>query len=151
MQPFERRALTAPERLLGASVFADEIDWPAIHIAQAPLLGFAAMVPLGATIVFSSWRAPLDFSLVEVAEQGWFIHELGHVWQAARGVALALAKLGALGARAYRYAPRPNAELKHYNIESQAEIVRHLFLARAHAPDKDAPDQAWLEAIWARR
>jgi hypothetical protein len=151
MRPFERRPLTAKERVLGASVFGAEIDWPQVRLAQAPPLGFSAMVPAGRTIVFSRWRAPRDFGAVDAAEQAWFIHELAHVWQAARGVVLAVAKLGALGAGAYRYSARPDALLGDYNIESQAEIVRHLFLARAGALNEDGPQPAWLENIWARR
>jgi hypothetical protein len=86
-----------------------------------------------------------------VDEQGWFVHELAHVWQAARGVVLAGAKLGALGKRAYLYKPRAGAVLADYNIERQAEIARHLFLARAGVCEPDMPPSGWLEDIWARR
>ena len=55
--------------------------------------GFAAMVPLGKTILFSKWRARRDFSRAPVTEQAWLIHELAHVWQARRGVVLAIAKI----------------------------------------------------------
>lgn len=151
MQRFERRPLTATERALGKSVFAYEIGWARIRIAQAPFLGFSAMVPFGHTIVFSSWKAPHDFADVDAAEQGWFIHELAHCWQAARGVVLAGAKLGALGSSAYRYEAKPDASFGNYNIESQAEIVRHLFLARVGAEEAGQPDRAWLEAVWAKR
>lgn len=151
MPSFQRRRLSPGECALGTTVFADEIAWPRLAIVQTPYMGFSAMVPLGRTIVFSRWKAPRDFADVDAAEQGWFIHELAHCWQAARGVVLAGAKLGALGNGAYRYAPKPGARLRDYNIESQAEIVRHLFLARADAAEKGAPDRAWLEEVWARR
>jgi hypothetical protein len=151
MQPFERRRLSGAEIALGQSLFAAEIDWPRIGVAQAPVIGFAAMVPLGRTIVFGRWRAARDFADAELAEQGWFIHELAHVWQAARGVILAAAKLAALGQASYRYTPCPDARLEIYNIESQAEILRHLFLARAGAGAPDAPSRQWLEEIWAKR
>ena len=151
MRPFEQRGLTQGEIGLGQSLFADEIDWALVGVLQAPALGFGAMVPLGRAIVFSKWRAWRDFAAAPLAEQGWFAHELAHVWQAARGVTLALAKLNALGAKAYAYAPRAGAALKHYNIERQAEIVRHLLLARAGAPEPGAPAHAWLEDIWRRR
>ena len=151
MQSFQRRRLSAAECALGKTVFGGEIAWPRIKIVQAPLLGFSAMVPLGRTIVFSRWKAPRDFSDVDAAEQGWFVHELAHCWQAARGVVLAGAKLGALGDGAYRYTPQPGARLQDYNIESQAEIVRHLFLARTGVAETGAPDRVWLEEIWAQR
>jgi hypothetical protein len=108
------------------------------------------MVPLGRTIVFSKWRAARDFARAPLREQGWFVHELAHVWQAARGTVLAAAKLGAIGKRAYAYKPRA-CDLRAYNIERQAEIVRHLFLARANAPERNAPPLAWLETCWASR
>jgi hypothetical protein len=151
MKRFEHRPLSTRECALGKTVFSAEIAWPRIRITQTPHLGFSAMVPLGATIVFSRWNAPRDFGDVDAAEQGWFIHELTHCWQAARGVVLAGAKLGALGEGAYRYTAKPNARFSGYNIESQAEIVRHLFLARAGVAEADAPDRAWLEDIWAKR
>ena len=80
-----------------------------------------------------------------------FIHELAHCWQAAGGIVLAGAKLAALGNGAYKYTTKANARFSDYNIESQAEITRHLFLARAGAPELGAPDATWLEATWAKR
>jgi hypothetical protein len=152
MRSFARRALTKGERALGESVFAGAIDWTHVRIAQAPSLpGLAACVPLGRTIVFSRWRAVRDFADAGIAEQGWFIHELAHVWQASRGVVLAAAKLGALGAGAYRYAPAAGARLSGFNIEQQAEIARHLFLTRAGVEEDGAPARDWLEATWAQR
>jgi len=148
MSPGERRKLTPGEIDIGAAMFGDAIDWPRVRVLQAPSLGFGAMVPLGRTIVFSRWRARRDFARASRDEQGWFVHELTHVWQAARGVWLAGAKLGALGKRAYIYTPREGAKLSAYNIERQAEIARHLFLARAGAAEPDAPPRPWLEAIW---
>lgn len=149
---FERRPLTAGEIALGRSLFGDEIAWSRVRVAQAPAwFGFGAMVPVGHTIVFARWRARLDFSEAGAAERGWFVHELAHVWQAARGVVLAGAKLGALGDKAYAYAPRPDASLKTYNIERQAEIARHLYLSREGVAEKGMPEPAWLEAIWAER
>ncbi len=151
MEIGERRPLTEGEIALGRSVFGAEIDWPRVRVFQAPKLGFGAMVPLGKTIVFSKWRAARDFAKVPVSEQGWFVHELMHVWQARRGVFLAGAKLGALGEGAYAYTPKPQARLKHYNIERQAEIARHLFLARAGTDEAGMPPLGWLEDVWALR
>ena len=151
MRRFERRGLSLGEIALGRSLFADEIDWPRVRVLQAPALGFGAMVPFGRTILFSTWRARRDFAAAPLAEQAWFAHELAHVWQAARGTKLAFAKLKALGAKAYVYAPRTNARLMDYNIEAQAEIVRHFLLARAGAPQPGAPALAWLERVWRRR
>lgn len=151
MQLWEKRPLTPGEMALGRSVFGEEIKWATIRVMQAPRLGFGAMVPLGRTIVFSKWPAARDFASAAPDEQGWFVHELMHVWQAHNGVVLAAAKIGALGEKAYSYTPRPKTKLKAYNIERQAEIARHLFLERAGMPEKDAPPRDWLEAVWATR
>lgn len=151
MELFQRRWLTAGELALGRTVFGEEIDWRAVRVFQAPTLNFGAMVPLGLTIVFSKWRAAEDFSIAPLDEQGWLVHELMHVWQARRGIVLAAAKLAALGAGAYAYKPREDAKLAHYNIERQAEIARHLFLARVGAPEKTHPPRQWLEDVWASR
>lgn len=152
MRLWERRALTAGEVELGRLVFGDEILWPLTRVLQGPGgLGFGAMVPAGRTILFSGWRARRDFAAAGAGEQGWFVHELMHVWQAGRGVVLAGAKLGAIGKSAYRYKPRTGAQLAEFNIEQQAEIARHLFHARTGLHEADAPSKDWLEAVWATR
>ncbi len=152
MQVWEGRPLSEGEISLGRTVFADEIDWDRVRVKQVPAqLGFGAMVPIGKTILFAKWRAWRNFARAPIGEQGWFVHELMHVWQAGRGVLLAGAKLGALGKGAYAYKPRTRARLADYNIERQAEIARHLYLARAGKPEAEAPPQEWLEAAWARR
>ena len=151
MKLYEARALSVGEITLGRLVFGNEIPWPRVRIVQAPKLGFGAMVPLGRSIVFSKWRAARDFAAAGAEEQGWLIHELMHVWQAERGTPLAFAKLGALGARAYAYAPKADAKLSDYNIERQAEIARHLFLAKMGEPEEFQPARAWLEGVWETR
>lgn len=151
MKPFTRRALSDGEIALGRSIFAEEIPWPSVRVWRLPPTLFSAMVPLGRGIVFARWRARRDFASALLSEQAWFIHELAHVWQAERGIVLPFAKLGALGAKAYRYRVREGAALHSYNIEQQAEFARHLFLARACAPAKGAPPLSVLEEIWRSR
>lgn len=151
MKPFTRRPLSRGEIELGRSVFGAEIQWRWVRVWRLPPTIFSAMVPFGRGIVFSRWRARMDFASAQLSEQGWFIHELAHVWQAERGVMLPLAKLGALGAHAYGYTARDGAALNSYNIEQQAEIMRHLFLARASAQAGGAPSREWLEEIWRTR
>jgi hypothetical protein len=148
MHVWEHRPLTAGEIAIGRSVFNDSVDWTPVRVLQAPPFAFGAMVPLGRTIVFGRWRAPRDFVRAPLNEQGWFAHELAHVWQASHGKALALAKLRALGKSAYFVKQRTGAKLDDYNIEAQAEIVRYLFLARAGKPDAGSPNPDWLESIW---
>jgi len=150
MGPGQRRPLTEGEIALGRTVFGEEIAWRRVRVLQGPSLGFGAMVPMGRTILFSRWRAAWDFAEAPMDEQGWLVHELMHVWQAAHGVFLAGAKLGAIGKLAYAYTPQPKANLKDYNIERQAEIARHLFLARAGSK-AEKPPRDWLEEVWASR
>jgi type VI secretion system secreted protein VgrG len=149
MRVFERRGLTKGEIALGHGLFGDEVAWERVHIMQAPPLGFGAMVPFGRTIFFSNWRAERDFAHAKPTEQGWFLHELAHVWQAARGVTLAFAKTKAFGKKAYKFSPHAHASLADYNIEQQAEIVRCLFHARRHEVSKVPLD--WLERVWGTR
>jgi hypothetical protein len=148
MVAFERRALTGGEKDIARVVFGREIDLEAVRIQQAPPAPFAAMVPHRRTIVFSMWRAARDFADALPGERGWFVHELAHVWQARRGVVLAAAKLKALGREAYDYRWEPGKSLSDYNIEQQAEIARHLYLARIGAPDPTAPSRERLEGVW---
>jgi hypothetical protein len=147
----ERRGLTEGEVAIARAMFEEELDLARVRIAQIPPLGFGAMVPLGETILFAWINAPRDFSRAALNAQGLFIHELTHCWQAARGRVLALAKLKAIGRRAYRYRLTPGQPFSAYNIEQQAEIVRHLFLARSNAPAARAPSHPELEVLWARR
>jgi hypothetical protein len=148
MRAGETRALTSGERAIASEIFARRLVLDGLSVYQAPRLPFHAMVPLGRTILFSRWQAAHDFSETEFGEQSWFIHELVHCWQAREGIVLPLAKLGALGHRAYRYALIPGKPLRAYNIEQQAEIVRHLFLARRGALEAGASPRNGLEEVW---
>jgi capsular polysaccharide biosynthesis protein len=149
MRAGEMRALTSGECAMASEVFGGRLALDGLAVFQAPRLPFHAMVPLGRTIVFSRWRAARDFSHAELGERGWFIHELAHCWQAREGAVLPLAKLSALGHRAYQYDLIAGKPLGAYNIEQQAEIVRHLFLARHGAPEAGAPLLGALQDVWA--
>ncbi len=149
MRALEQRALTRGEAALCREMFGDLIAYPRVRIAQGPsLLPFGAMVPIGYTIVFGRWRAAHDFADAAVAEQGWFIHEMAHVAQAAGGAVLALSKTKALGRRAYRYALKGGERFNDLNIEQQAEVARGLFLARRGAAGPEHAPLAALEALW---
>ena len=148
MSLFSRRGLTAGEREIARTVFGRELDTDIVRIQQAPPAPFAAMVPHRRTILFSAWRAALDFSLASAHERGWFVHELAHVWQARRGVVLAAAKLRALGREAYGYRFEPGRSFEAYNIEQQAEIARHLYMHRVGEPVPSSPLRERLEELW---
>jgi len=73
----------------------------------------------------SSYRD--DFALAPLSWQGFFIHEMTHVWQAqARGRWYLPTRRHPFCRYAYRL--RPGWPLARYGIEQQAEIVRHAFL-----------------------
>jgi hypothetical protein len=141
------RTLTSGEVALGREVFEPGGAWERAQVLHTALPGRLGVVPFGRTIVFTARPAVADFSTAPLPLQGWFIHELTHVWQASRGVILPLAKLAALGRRAYRLDLTRLRRFGRYNIEQQAEIARRLFLARRGAD----LDRATLEAIWATR
>lgn len=148
LAPFKTRALTRGELMIARYMFADEQPFSKVRIVQLPRLGFGAMAPLRSAIVFSGWNAACDFCGAPLSERGWFVHELTHIWQALGGAIMPLAKLGALGAHAYAYEYLSGKPFTAYNIEQQAEIGRHLFLARHGAPDPRAPPADALEAVW---
>jgi len=62
-------------------------------------------------------------------EQGLFIHEMAHVWQAQTKGRWYLPLKRHLWCR-YHYSLKPGWRLESYGIEQQAEIVRHAFLLR---------------------
>lgn len=149
MRAFARRALTAGEIALAQTVFADRIDYSRVRIHYVPVMPHGAMVPLGKTIVHgAAWPPPTDFMADTLDRQGWFVHEMAHVWQATIGTPLALAKLNALGTAAYRVVIDPARSFFDYNIEQQAEIARFIFLARSGRPHPDGPPVRTLERLW---
>jgi hypothetical protein len=69
-----------------------------------------------------------DFSKESLGRQGFFIHEMTHVWQSQRGGPLYLPLMRHPFCR-YSYALKAAKPFGHYGLEQQAEIVRHRFLA----------------------
>ena len=145
---FEWRGLTEGEIALGRQVFEPGGAWEAARVLHTPLPGRLGIVPFGRTIVFTAAPAIRDFSTASLALQGWFIHELTHVWQASQGTILALAKFTAMGRWSYEVKLKPGKPWAHYNIEQQAEIVRLVFLSRSGAIYPPIKDSQALEALW---
>ena len=85
-----------------------------------------------------------DFSAQSLARQGFFIHEMAHVWQAQAKGTWYLVLHRHPWCR-YDYSLKPGWPLARYGIEQQAEIIRHAFLLRnggsvAGVADKSAYD-----------
>ena len=79
-----------------------------------------------------------DFSREPLHVQGFFIHEMTHVWQAQTRGRLYLPLMRHPFCR-YRYRAVPGRPFDRYGLEQQAEIVRHAFLARNGAPGIASP------------
>jgi hypothetical protein len=128
----DERALTRGEIALARSVFGDAIDYARVRLLNRkwwPLQPKrSAMAPMG-NIYFhpdeGGWSE--DFSAEPLARQGFFIHELTHVWQSQRGGKFYLPLMRHPFCR-YRYALVPGRPFERYGLEQQAEIVRHVFL-----------------------
>ena len=87
-----------------------------------------------------------DFSAQPLATQGFFIHEMTHVWQAqAKGDWYLVLHRHPFCRYAYRF--EPGRPLARYGIEQQAEIVRHAFLLMHGASVADAPEFAQYISI----
>jgi hypothetical protein len=148
MRPMQLRRLTPAETRLAEEMFHGRLDAGRVRIFAAPLWR-RAFVPSGALVVWPAVAARLDFGAQDtpLGEQATFIHELTHVWQAQRGVNLVFAKLKAGDApQAYAYDLRHGCDFAALNIEQQAMVVEHAFLAGRGAP-APYPAEAYLAAL----
>jgi hypothetical protein len=127
------RPLTHGEIELARSIFGDAIDYSKVRLFKAKWWPFhprrSAMAPMG-----DVWFHPdgggwsEDFSNEPLSTQGFFIHELTHVWQAQKRGRFYLVLTRHPFCR-YDYRLEPGKPFSRYGIEQQAEIVRHRFLA----------------------
>ena len=137
------RALTCGEIELARSVFGDAIDYARVRLVKGKWWPFhprnAAMAPMG-NIYFHPdggvWSE--DFSSEPLGRQGFFIHEMTHVWQTQRSGRFYLPRMRHPFCR-YAYVLKRGKPFARYGLEQQAEIVADVFLASrgrqlAHAP-----------------
>jgi len=153
----KRRSLTPGETELARSIFGSAIDYSKVQLIRGKWWPFhpknAAMAPMG-NIWFhpegGGWSE--DFSMEPLLAQGFFIHEMTHVWQAQNHGRFYLPLMRHPLCR-YAYHLEEGKPFARYGIEQQAEIVRHRFLAdRGVAvavppppgllPFEDSPSQA---------
>lgn len=129
----DSRPLAPGEVDLARSVFGDAIDYSAVRLVRRKWWPFqprnVAMAPCG-NIHFhprgTLWSE--DFSKEPLHSQGFFIHELTHVWQAQSRGRFYLPLMRHPFCR-YRYQIVPGRPFGRYGLEQQAEIMRHVFLA----------------------
>jgi hypothetical protein len=144
----ETRGLSPGEIALCRSVFGEAIDYSRVRLIKGKWWPFqpanAAMAPSG-----SIWFHPKaggwspDFSKESLPRQGFFIHEMTHVWQAQRSGRLYLPLMRHPFCR-YAYQLEAGKPFSRYGIEQQAEIVRHRFLADRGAASTQVPPRSLL-------
>jgi hypothetical protein len=142
------RSLTPGEVALARSIFGGAIDYSRVRLVRGKWWPFhprnAAMAPMG-----NIWFHPVgggwseDFSKEPLSRQGFFIHEMTHVWQAQTGGRFYLPLMRHPFCR-YEYRLDPGKPFRRYGIEQQAEIVRHRFLADRGAPVTTVPPRELL-------
>ncbi|MCL6728482.1 vgr related protein [Sphingomonas hankyongi] len=142
------RPLTTGEIAIARSVFGDAIDYASVRLFKRKWWPFhpknAAMAPMG-NIYFHPeggvWSD--DFSKEPLSRQGFFIHEMTHVWQTQTKGKLYLPLMRHPFCR-YTYQLREGRSFGRYGLEQQAEIVRHAFLARHGAAPPICPPSSLL-------
>lgn len=142
MKPLSRRQLTAGERAFAAEMFGSALDAGRVRILALPFWSRAFVAGPG-LIVWPAAQAAEDFAAPDIPlrTQAVFVHELTHIWQAQHGVRLILAKLRAGdGARSYAYDLAGGPDFPHLNIEQQAMVVEHAFLASRGVETPHPPD-----------
>jgi len=128
------RGLTPREIELARSVFGDAIDYSKVRLFKGKWWPLhprsAAMAPMG-NIYFHPegevWSE--DFSREPLGRQGFFIHEMTHVWQSQKSGRFYLPLMRHPFCR-YSYELKPGKPFHRYGLEQQAEIVAHSFLAQ---------------------
>ncbi|HEY3695761.1 hypothetical protein [Phenylobacterium sp.] len=148
MAALEIRRFTPAERGLARAQFGAALDPDRVRLLALPVWR-RAFVPNGRLIVWPAAEALADFGAAgtPLAVQAGFVHELTHVWQAQTGVNMLAAKLRAGdGAHAYAYDLERGPGFGELNIEQQAMVVEHAFLAShgAAAPHRPEIYQAAL-------
>ncbi|WP_332773468.1 hypothetical protein [Phenylobacterium sp.] len=149
MKPLRWRALTDGERRLSDEVFGAALDLARIRIFSIPIWN-RPFVPNGRLVVWPAMGAYADFSQAPLWIRSVLVHELVHVWQAQSGVNLPLAKLRCGdGPASYAYDPTDGREFSALNIEQQAMVVQHSYLARrGGAAPHSAPAYARILEAW---
>ena len=131
------RHLTSGEIGLARTVFGGAIDYGRVKLARRKWWLFqpkgVVMAPSGNIHFHPDSRLwSDDFSREGLSLQGLFIHEMTHVLQAQRGGKLYLPLMRHPFCR-YAYRLKQGKLFHSYGLEQQAEIMRHLFLAKQGA------------------
>ncbi|WJS98094.1 vgr related protein [Novosphingobium humi] len=143
------RPLTPAEKDMTAAMFGPALDPEPVRVIRRRWWWFqprnVVMAPRGHLHFHPDSRLwhPC-FAQGSPAAQGLFIHEMAHVWQHQAGMNLLLRRMPFCR---YDYVLRLGAVWRDYNVEQQAEIIRHTFLLRQGASWSGAPPLADLERL----
>ena len=149
-RPFGMRCLTPRERALAHEMFGAALAPSHVRILAIPVWK-RAFVAGPQLIVWPAAALPADFGAAPLSVQGTFVHELAHVWQAQHGVGLLRAKLKAGdSAAAYAYDLTADSNFQALNIEQQAMVIEHAFLA-LHGAATPYPAELYAQASLAWR
>ena len=145
------RRFTAGECGLATEMFGAGIAPERLRLLALPIWRRAFVAGPG-LMVWPRARLRNDFAAgdVPLSVQAVFVHELTHVWQAQNGMRLLWAKLKA-GDRpeAYAYDLDCGATFRDLNIEQQAMVVEHAFLASRGATVQHPADRyAAARSAW---
>ncbi|NBC36277.1 vgr related protein [Novosphingobium sp. FSY-8] len=146
-----QRPLSPGERVLTHAVFGTAVAVEQVRLRRRRFLPFqpAATVMAPNGHLYFPPACPLwheDFAAAPLPLQGLFVHEMVHVWQTQTHGRWYL-PLRRMPWCRYDYRLTPGQPFAAYNVEQQAEIIRHLFLARHGAGPMTTADQALAQAI----
>ena len=155
------RPLTAGEAAIVRRVFGDSIDLGRVRIHSRRWLPWvqpadSGMAPRGHVYMHGvAWRE--DYAAATAGFRGWFVHEMTHVWQYQNRVLVPLwagawqmIRLRGDYRRAYDYVADPGRDLTSYNLEQQARIVEHWYLAEVEGLRPVGYDREAVRSVLAR-
>ena len=155
------RPLTAGERAIVGRVFGPSVDCDRVRIHNRRWLVLAqprdsGMAPRGHVYMHGlAWRD--DYAAAGTMHRAWFVHEMTHVWQYQNRVCVPLwagasqmLRTGFRYGRCYDYRADAARDLLDYNLEQQARIVEHWYLATVLRSPPVGYDAAGVKAVLAR-
>ncbi|MEL7197129.1 MAG: vgr related protein [Pseudomonadota bacterium] len=145
------RHLTPGEIAIAQSIFGDQIDYTSVEMRRRKWFPFQprtiTMAPQGHMHFHPKGNAYCDdFASENLVRQGFFIHEMTHVWQAQTRGRWYLV-LNRHPFCRYGYVLKPGQPFTAYGIEQQAEIVKHAFWLRNGAKVAGVADKAAYDVL----
>lgn len=143
--------MTSGEIALARTVFGNAIEYSSVLLKRRKWWPFqpkrVAMAPNGNIYFHPEGRAYCDdYAFQPLSVQGFFIHEMTHVWQTqTKGRWFLILKRHPFCS--YSYSLKPGAALEDYGIEQQAEIVKHAFMLRHGAQIPGVGDKAAYDRL----